>query len=41
MKIDPDLKREKNFVEKKTLRNKYLARDIKLCSFLGGNPSKF
>ena len=41
MKIDPDLKREKNFAEKKTLYDKCLARDIKLSSFLGGNPRKF
>ena len=41
MNIDPDLKREENFVEKKTLYNKCLARDIKLSSFFGGNPSKF
>ena len=35
MKIDPDLKRRKTFC------NKCLARDIKLSSFLGGNPTKF
>ena len=41
MRIDLDLKREENFDEKKTLCSKCLARDIKLSSSLGGNPSKF
>ena len=41
MKIDPDLKREENFAEKKTLCSKCLARDIKLSIFLGGNLRKF
>ena len=41
MKIDPDLKREENFAEKKTLCSKCLVKDIKLSSFLGGNPSNF
>ena len=41
MKIDPDLKREENFAKKKTFYSKCLARDIKLSSFLGGNPKKF
>ena len=40
MNIDPDLKREENFAEKKTFCNKCLAKYIKLSSFLGGNPSK-
>ena len=33
------LKREKNFAERKTIRSKCLAKDIKLSSFLGGNPN--
>ena len=41
MRIDPDLKREENFAEKKTFCRKCLAKDIKLRSFLGGNPSNF
>ena len=41
MRIDPDLKREENFAEKKTFYNKCLANDIKLSSFLGGNPNNF
>ena len=32
---------EENFVEKKTLCSKCLAKDIKLSSFLGGNPNNF
>ena len=35
------LKREKNFAERKTIRIKCLAKDIKLSSFLGGKPRKF
>ena len=35
------LKREKNFAERKTICRKCLTKDIKLSSFLGGNPSKF
>ena len=34
------LKIEENFVERKTFCSKCVARDIKLSSFLGGNPSK-
>ena len=32
-------KREKNFAKMKTFYSKCLAKDIKLSSFLGGNPS--
>ena len=35
------LKGEKNFVERKTICSKCLAKDIKLSSFLGGNPCNF
>ena len=42
MKSEPDLEeKEENFTEKKTLCSKCLAKDIKLSSFLGGNPNKF
>ena len=41
MKIDPDLKREENFAEKTKFYSKFLAKDIKMSSFLGGNPRKF
>ena len=41
MRIDPDLKKEENFAEKKTSYSKCLAKDIKPSSFLGGNPSNF
>ena len=41
MKIDLDLKRRENFAKKKTFYSKYLAIDIKLSNFLGGNPSNF
>ena len=41
MKIDPNLKREENFVEKKTFFNKCLAKDIKLSGFLRDNLSNF
>ena len=34
------VKKGKSFVEIKTLCTKCLAKDIKLSSFLGGNPSK-
>ena len=40
MNIDPDLKREENFAKKKTFYSKCQAKDIKLSSFLGGNPRK-
>ena len=33
-------RREENFAEIKILCNKCLAKDIKLSSFLGGNPRK-
>ena len=36
-----DLKREENFIEKKTFCSKCLAKDIKLSSFLGSNPKIF
>ena len=35
------LKREKNFAERKTICSNCLAKDIKLSSFLGGNPNNF
>ena len=41
MKIDPHLMRDENFAKKKTFYGKFLAKEIKLSSFLGGNPSKF
>ena len=42
MKSEPDLEeKEENFVGKKTFCSKCLAKDIKLSSFLGGNPSNF
>ena len=41
MRTYPDLKRDEYFAEKKTFCSKCLVRDIKLSSFLGGNPSKF
>ena len=42
MKSEPDLEdKEENFTEKKTFCNKYLAKDIKLSNFLGGNPNNF
>ena len=41
MKIEPDLKREENFFERKFVYNKCLAKDFKLSTLLGGNPSKF
>ena len=34
------VKKGKSFVEMKTFCNKCLAKDIKLSSFLGGNPSR-
>ena len=33
-------KREKNFDEMETFYSKFLAKDIKLSSFLGDNPSR-
>ena len=42
MKSEPDLEEnEENFAEKKTFCSKCLAKDIKLISFLGGNPNNF
>ena len=41
MTIDPDLKIEENFADKKTFYNKCLAKDIKMSGFLGGNLSNF
>ena len=42
MKSEPDLEeKEENFAEKKTLYSKCLAKDVKLGSFLGGNPRNF
>ena len=41
MKIDPDLKRDENFAEKTTFYSNYLAKDIKMSNFLGGNPNNF
>ena len=41
MKIDQDLKGRENFAEKKIFCSKCVARDMKLRSFLGGNPSNF
>ena len=42
MKSEPYLEeKEENFTEKKTLCSKCLAKDIKLSSFLGGNPNNF
>ena len=38
--VDPDLKRGKSFAEKNTFCSKCLAKDIKLSSFLGGNPRR-
>ena len=39
MKYIQILKRGKSFAEMKTFCSKCLAKDIKLSSFLGGNPS--
>ena len=33
--------KEENFAKKKTFYSKFLAKDIKLCSFLGGHPNNF
>ena len=41
MRIDLDLKREENFAKNKIFCSKCLAKDIKLSSFLGDNPSNF
>ena len=40
MKIGPGLKEKENFVESKTFYSKCLAKDIKLSSFLGGQPKQ-
>ena len=39
MKKSSDWRRKQKDVEEKTNYNKCLARDTKLSSFLGGNPS--
>ena len=42
MNSEPDLEeKEENFAEKKTFCSKCLGKDIKLNSFLGGNPNNF
>ena len=42
MKSEPDVEEKKeSFAEKKTFCTKCLAKDIKISSFLGGNPNNF
>ena len=40
MKLRSIFRRKENFFEMKIFCNKCLAKDIKLSSFLGGNPSR-
>ena len=40
MKNSPDLEEKKDFAERKAFCSKCLAKEIKLSSFLGGNPIK-